>query len=66
MKRIITILVASAAFVTLHVWGTMVRRGMPSLPVVHADSPTSCSTETGVSPSVEPYFFRVARFRLQA
>jgi hypothetical protein len=46
MKRIIGMLLASAAFVGLLVWGSTEKKSITSLPVVHADSPTGCSTET--------------------
>jgi hypothetical protein len=46
MKRIIAVLVASGAFAVLVVWGTTVKKNLPSLPVVHADAPRGCSTET--------------------
>jgi hypothetical protein len=46
MKRTIAVVAASAAFVGLVVWGTTEKKSIPSLPVVHADAPRSCSTET--------------------
>src|SRR5215469_4579770 len=46
MKRIITMLVASAALVGLVVWGTSEKKNITALPIVHADAPKSCSTET--------------------
>jgi len=45
MKRIISVLIASAA-VGLVVWGTTATKNITSLPVVHADAPKGCSTET--------------------
>jgi hypothetical protein len=46
MKRIHAVLLASVAFAGLVVWGKTVKKNLPSLPVVHAASPTGCSTET--------------------
>ena len=46
MKRNLAVLAASAAFVSLVVWGTTVKKSTPSLRVVHADSPKGCSTES--------------------
>ena len=46
MKRNLAILAASAAFVSLVVWSTAVEKHMTALPVVHADAPKGCSTET--------------------
>ena len=46
MKRTIIVVVASAAFFTLCVWSAIVQGRMSSLPIVRADSPTGCSTET--------------------
>ena len=46
MKRIITMLVASAAFVALVIRGTTATKNIPSLPVVHADALQGCSLET--------------------
>jgi hypothetical protein len=46
MKQIIAMLVASAAFVGLVVWGTTEKKNITSLPVVHADAPKGCSLET--------------------
>ena len=46
MKRIITMLVASTAFVGLVVWGTTEKKNITALPIVHADAPKGCSTGT--------------------
>ena len=49
MKRIIAMLVAlvaSAAFVGVVAWDSTATKNITSLPVVHAASPTGCSTET--------------------
>src|SRR5215469_18893478 len=46
MKRNLAVLAASAACVSLVVWATSGEKHMTSLPVVHAASPTGCSTET--------------------
>jgi len=46
MKRTIAGAVASVAFAGLVVWGTTVKKNLPSLPVVHADAPQGCSLET--------------------
>src|SRR5215469_2151419 len=46
MKRNLAVPAASAAFVSLVLWGTAVEKHITALPVVHAASPTGCSTET--------------------
>jgi len=46
MKRNIAMLVALAAFVGLVAWGRTAKKNITSLAVVHAASPTGCSTET--------------------
>jgi hypothetical protein len=46
MKRNLAVLAASAACVSIVLWGTAVEKRMTALPVVHAASPTGCSTET--------------------
>ena len=46
MKRNLAVLAASAACVSLVLWGAAVEKHMTALPVVHAASPTGCSTET--------------------
>jgi len=47
MKRNLAVLaVAAAACVSLVVWGTAVDKHMTALPIVHAASPTGCSSET--------------------
>jgi len=49
MKRIISMLVALvalAAFVGVVAWDSTATKNITSLPVVHAASPTGCSTET--------------------
>jgi len=46
MKRNPAVLVASAACLSLVVWGTAVDKHMTALPVVHADALKGCSTET--------------------
>ena len=46
MKRNLALLTASAAFISLVVWSTAVDKHMTALPVVHADAPKGCSTET--------------------
>src|SRR5215469_12511087 len=46
MKRIIAVLLASLAFAGLVAWSTTVKKNLPSLPIVHADAPKGCSTET--------------------
>ena len=46
MKRIIATLVALAAFVGLVAWSGTTKKNITSLPVVHADSPNGCSTES--------------------
>ena len=46
MRRSLAVLAASAACVSLVMWGTTGKRNIPSLPVVHAESPTGCSSET--------------------
>ena len=46
MERNLAVLAASAASVSLVVWGTTVKKSTLSLRVVHADSPKSCSTES--------------------
>ena len=47
MKRNLAVLAAAAAAcVSLVVWGTAVEKHMTALPIVHAASPTGCSTET--------------------
>ena len=46
MKRIISMLVALAAFVGVVAWGSTATKNITLLPVVHAASPTGCSTET--------------------
>lgn len=45
MRRSLAVFAASAACVSLVMWGTTGKKNIPSLPVVHADSPTGCSTE---------------------
>ena len=46
MRRNIAMLVASAAFVGLVVWGTTEKKNITALPIVHADAPKGCSTGT--------------------
>src|SRR3974390_2263786 len=46
MKRNLAVFAASVACVSLVVWSTTVHRRTPLLPVVHADSPNGCSTES--------------------
>src|SRR3974377_1138419 len=46
MQRNIAILVALAVFVGLVAWGRTAKKNITSLAVVHAASPTGCSTET--------------------
>ena len=47
MKRNLAVLAAAAAAcVSLVVWGTAVEKHMTALPIVHAASPTGCSSET--------------------
>ena len=46
MRRSLAVFAASAACVSLVVWRTAVDKHMTALPVVHAGSPTGCSTET--------------------
>jgi hypothetical protein len=46
MKRNLAVLAASAACVSLVLWGTAVEKHMTALPIVHAASPTGCSSET--------------------
>jgi len=46
MKRNLAVFAASVACVSLVVWSTTVQRRTPLLPVVHADSPNGCSTES--------------------
>ena len=46
MKRTIVGVVTSVAFAGLVVWGTTLKKNLPSLPVVHADAPQGCSLET--------------------
>ena len=46
MKRIIAMLAALAVFVGLIAWSSTAKKKITSLLVVHAASPTGCSTET--------------------
>ena len=46
MKRINAMVVALVAFVGLVAWSGTTKKNITSLPVVHAASPTGCSTET--------------------
>lgn len=46
MKQTISVIAASASLASLLVWATTVKKSIPSLPVVHADVPRGCSTET--------------------
>lgn len=46
MKRNLAVLAASVACVSLVLWGTAVEKHMTALPIVHADAPKGCSTET--------------------
>lgn len=46
MKRTISVITASASLAGLLLWAAMVKKGIPALPVVHADVLNGCSTET--------------------